>query len=91
MTMKVLLREHKENGDIEFSPVYFNSTTKAVINSNKYDLLKSFQEILYIIDNWINKGPGWVIEYMGREYVNISIYSPLSGSSYIELPVKNLN
>ena len=42
MTMKVLLREHKENGDIEFSPVYFNSTTKAVINSNKYDLLKSF-------------------------------------------------
>ena len=73
MTMKVLLREHKENGDIEFSPVYFNSTTKAVINSNKYDLLKSFQEILYIIDNWINKGPGWVIESMGREYVNISI------------------
>ena len=91
MTMKVLLRKYKEDGDIEFAPVYFNSTTKAVINSNKYDLVKSFQEILSIIDNWINKKPGWVIESMGREYVNIPIYSPLLGSSYIELPVKNLN
>ena len=91
MTMKVLLRKYKEDGDIEFAPVYFNSTTKAVINSNKYDLVKSFQEIFSIIDNWINKRPGWVIESMGREYVNISIYSPLSGSSYIELSVKNLN
>ena len=28
---------------------------------------------------------------MDREYVNISIYSPLSGSSYIELPDKLRN
>ena len=44
ITVKVLLRKHKENRDIEFAPVYFNSTTKTVINS-KYDLDKSFQEI----------------------------------------------
>ena len=46
----------------------------------------SFQEILYRIDNWIKKGSGWVIKSVGREYFNISIFSPLSGSSYIELP-----
>ena len=79
ITGKVLLRKHKENG--AFAPVYFNSTVKIVINC-KYDFDKSFQEMLYRIDNWINDGFGWIIESMNGEYVNISIYSPLSGSSH---------
>ena len=32
-----------------------------------------------------------MIEYIDAEYVNISIYSPLSVSSYIELPNKFKN
>ena len=63
----------------------FNSTTITLINS-EYDLDKSFQEILYRIDNWINEDSCWVIKSMDGEYFNISIYSPLSGSSYIQLP-----
>ena len=47
---------------------------------------KSFQKILYIIYNWINEGSGCVIESTDAEYVNISIYNPLSTSSYIKLP-----
>ena len=39
------------NGDIQYAPVYFNSATKTVINSDKYMLDKAFQEILYRIDN----------------------------------------
>ena len=62
ITVAVLLSKHKINGDIEYAPVYFNSATKTVINSDKYDLDKSFQEILHRIDNWINKGSGWIIE-----------------------------
>ena len=73
------------NGDIEYSPVYFNSATKAVINSEYY-LDKSFQEILYRIDNWNNKGSGWIIESIDGEYINIYTYSPLIRSTYIELP-----
>ena len=75
LTLKLLLRKHKENGGIEFAPGYFNSTTKTVINS-KYMLDKFFQEILYRIDNWINEGSGWVIESIDAEYVNISVFSP---------------
>ena len=63
-----ILSKHKENGDIEFSPVYFNSTTKTVINV-KYNLDKSFQEVFYRIDNWINEGSGWIIESINGEYV----------------------
>ena len=54
ITMKILLRKHNENENIELAPVYFNSTTKTIINS-KYMLNKSFQEILYRIDSWIKR------------------------------------
>ena len=91
ITVKVLLRKHKGNGDIEFVPVYFDSTTKTVINSDKSMLDKSFQEVLYRIDNRINGGSGWAIESVDREYVNISIFSPLSGIIYIELSHKLRN
>ena len=92
ITITVSLYKHKINGDREYSPVYCSSVTKTVINSDKYDLDKSFQEILYRIGNWINKGAGWIIESINGEYVNISIYSLLIGSTYIELPdgLKNL-
>ena len=32
ITVKVLLKKYKPNGEIEFAPVYFNSETKTVIN-----------------------------------------------------------
>ena len=56
ITVTVLLCKHKINGDIEYAPVYFNSATKTVINSDKYGLDKSVQEILHRIDNWTNEG-----------------------------------
>ena len=59
--LKVMLKKYKPNGEIEFRPVYFNSTTKTVIN-HKFSHEDAFQEILYQIDNWINKGSGWIVE-----------------------------
>lgn len=47
---------------------------------------RSFQEIFNRTDNWISEGSGGVIESIDAEYVYVSIYSPLSGSSYTELP-----
>ena len=73
ITVTDLLHKCKINGDTEYAPVYFNSATKTVINSDKHDLNKSFQEILYRIDNWINEGSGWIIESINSEYVNISV------------------
>ena len=84
--VKVLLKKYKLNGDIELAPVYFNSVTKTVIN-HRFKLENSFQEILYLIDVWINEGSGWIVESMESQYINISTYRPLSGSSYLSLPV----
>ena len=83
--------KENENEDIEYRPVYFNSATKIVIDSGKYDLDKSFHEVLYRIKNWINEGSGWKIESINGEYMNIFAYSPLMGSTYIELPDKLKN
>ena len=57
-----LLNEAKYKSiEIEFSPVYINSTTKTVVN-HRFSLESAFQEILYRIDNWVNEGSDWIVE-----------------------------
>ena len=83
--LKVMLKKYKPNREIEFRPVYFNSTIKTVIN-HQFSLENAFQLILYGIDNWINEGSGWIAELIESQYINISTYRPLSVSSYVKLP-----
>ena len=87
ITVKVLLKKYKPNGEIEFTPVHFNSSTKTVIN-HRHKLDQSFQEILNRVDAWINRGSRWIIEPIESQYINISTYRPLAGSSYIDLPIE---
>ena len=57
ITLAVLLSKIKSYENIEYSPVYLNSTTKTVVN-NKFNIDQLFQEIIYRIDNWISEGSG---------------------------------
>ena len=41
-----------------------------------------------MIDVWINNGSGWNVESIESQYINISTYRPLAGSSYMDLPVE---
>ena len=41
-----------------------------------------------MIDVWINNRSGWVIELIESQYIKISTYRPLLGSSYMNLPVE---
>ena len=56
--------------------------------NHKFRLESSFQEILYMIDAWINNGSGWNVEPIESQHTNISTYRPLFGSSYMDLPVE---
>ena len=58
--MEVLLKKYKLKGEIEFRSVYFNSVTKTVTN-HIFKQENSFEEILYTIDVWINKGSGLIL------------------------------
>ena len=44
--------------------------------------------MLYMIDVWINKGSDWNVESIESQYIDISTYRPLAGSSYMDLPVE---
>ena len=57
--------------------------TKTVIN-HIFRLENAFQEMLYLIDVWINEG----FESIESQYINISTYRLLSGSSSLSLPVE---
>ena len=61
-----------------------------MINHN-FNLDKSFQEILYRIDNWISEQSGWIVESINSQYINISTYRPLTGTSYVKLLVELRN
>ena len=39
-----------------------------------------------MIDVWINNESGWIIESIEAQYINISAYRPLAGSSDTDLP-----
>ena len=85
ITLKIMLKKYKPNGEIEFRPVCFNLTTKTVIN-HRFTHKNVFQEILYRVDNCINEGCGWIVELMEPQYINIWTYRPLPGGSYVKLP-----
>ena len=51
----------------------------------------SRQEILNVIDKWVSEGSGWVIDLIDSHYINVTLYKPLNGSSYMELPTELRN
>ena len=73
---------------MEFRPVYFNSTTKAVTN-HRFDLENAFQEILYRTDNLISKESGWIVELIESQYINITLKTIVRDFSCEILRIKN--
>ena len=43
------------------------------------------------IDKLVSEGSGWVIDRIDSHYINVTLYKPLNGSSYIELPTELRN
>ena len=60
---------------------------KTVVNE-RFSLESSFEYILHMTDVLINNGSGWNVELTESQYINISIYRPLSRSFYIKLLVE---
>ena len=83
-------RYDPETGEPEYiyKTAYFNSKAKTITNANETgsELSIPQQEILNTIDSWISEGSGWSIDKIGSKYINIVVYQPLHGSSYIDLP-----
>ena len=66
----------------------FYSVAQTIINNTEIHkaLQMSKQNILNKVAEWISEGSGWTIQSVDNHYLNIVIYKPIKGSSYIKLP-----
>ena len=76
-----------------YKTALFNGKAKTITKPNDIepDLNMSRQEILNTIDKWVSEGSGWVIDRIDSHYINVTLYKPLNGSSYIQLPTELRN
>ena len=76
-----------------YKTAFFNGKAKTITKPDDIEpeLNMSRQEILNVIDKWVSEGSGWVIDRIDSHYINVTTYTPLHGSSYIELPTELRN
>ena len=76
-----------------YKTAFFNGKAKTITNVDDIEpeLNMSRQEILNVIDKWVSECSGWVIDRIDSHYLNVTLYKPLNGSSYIELPTELRN
>ena len=76
-----------------YKKAFFNGKAKTITKPNDIgpELNISRQEILNMIDQWVSEGSGWVIDHIDSHFINITLYKPLNGSSYMELPTELSN
>ena len=76
-----------------YKTAFFNGKAKTItkVDDIEPELNMSRQEILNVIDKWVSEGSGWVIDRIDSHYINVTLYKPLNGSSYMELPTELRN
>ena len=76
-----------------YKTAFFNGKAKIItkVDDIEPELSMSRQEILNVIDKWVSEGSEWVIDRIDSHYLNVTLYKPLNGSSYIELPTELKN
>ena len=70
-----------------YRTAYFNSKAKTItkVDDIEPELRMSRDEISNKIDKWVSKGSGWITDQIKSHYINVTLYRPLNGSSYVEL------
>ena len=76
-----------------YKTAFFNGTAKTItkVDDIEPELNIFRQEILNVIDKWVSEGSGQVIDRIDSHYINVTLYKPLNGSSYMELPTELRN
>ena len=76
-----------------YKKAFFNGKAKTITKPNNIEpeLNMSRQEILNVIEEWVSEGSEWAINHIDSHYINVTLYKPLNGSSYMELPTELKN
>ena len=76
VSTKIILKKSINDNEHKHSTVYFSSLVKTVIN-RRYQLKDSFEEMLNLLDIWINESSAWTMDQIDGLYINTSNYKPL--------------
>lgn len=89
-TLVVTFNKRKDDKILYSEPLYINGRAQIVINPNDFlpSLELSQQKILNGIGVWLSEGSGWTISTINEHYINIAVYDPLKGNSYVQLPAE---
>ena len=87
-TLKVRMSKEVGEGKTKKDSVYFKSKTGTVTNFEDIESTAAQNQltILSRIETFQNLGSNWIILNIESHYVNIAMYKPLAGSSYMKLP-----
>ena len=82
-TLVLVFKKVESDNKAKYDTFCSNSKAEVIINKNGINLYYSYiKNIQTILRNRL----GWIIDSVIEHNINISKYSPLSGSSYIKLP-----
>ena len=82
-TLVLVFKKIESDYKAKYDTFCSNSKAEVIINKNGINLYYSYiKNIQTILRNRL----GWIIDSVIEHNINISKYSPLSGSSYIKLP-----
>ena len=87
-TIKVRMSKEVGDGKTKKDSIYFKSKTGTVTNFEDIENTAANNQlsILSRIETFQNLGSNWIILNIESHYINIAMYKPLAGSSYMKLP-----
>ena len=87
-TIKIKMSKEVGDGKTKKDSVYFKSKTGTVTNFEDTESTAAYNQltILSRIETFQNLDSNWIILNIESHYLNIAMYKPLAGSSYMELP-----
>ena len=88
LVLNLELVKNSPSGVLTTTEAYFRSNVMTILSAHVIELAaqKAFSEIQNRIDKWTNQGSGWTVNQIKGVYLEIAKYTPLKGSSYIDLP-----
>ncbi|CAB4016303.1 Gastrula zinc finger [Paramuricea clavata] len=87
-TIKVRMSKEIGNDKTKKDSIYFKSKTGTATNFEDIESTAAQNQltILSRIETFQNLGSNWIILNIESHYINIAMYKPLKGSSYMKLP-----
>ena len=88
LVFHVEFMKNNPSGLAKTTEAYFRSDVMTILSAHAIDaaVQKAFTDIEKRIEKWTREGSGWTVTKVLNVYLDFAKYTPLKGSSYVDLP-----